>query len=77
MFWRNGETPIGDDPNDLLSKDFNIRSLLGKEGIKKWERYIELKLTIPTVADKEQKSKLLDEFIEIGNAYNFSSDEVS
>jgi len=41
VFWRNGETPIGDDPNDLLSKDFNIRSLLGKEGVKKWERYIE------------------------------------
>jgi predicted ATP-dependent endonuclease of OLD family len=77
VFWRNGETPIGDDPNDLLLKDFNVRSLLGKEGVKKWERYIELKLTIPSVVDKEQKSKLLDEFIQIGNAYNFASDEVS
>ena len=77
VFWRRGEMPIGDDPNDLLSKDFNIRSLLGKEGVKKWERYIELKLTIPSVINKEQKSKLLDEFIQIGNAYNFSSDEVS
>ncbi|MEO8886287.1 MAG: AAA family ATPase [Mucilaginibacter sp.] len=77
VFWKNGETPVGDDPNDLLSKDFNIRSLLGKEGVKKWERYIELKLTIPAITDREQKSKLLDEFIQIGNAYNFTTDEVS
>jgi predicted ATP-dependent endonuclease of OLD family len=76
VFWRTGETPIGDDPNDLLYKDFNIRSLLGKEGVKKWERYIELKLTIPNISDDKQKSKLIDEFIQIGNAYNFSTDEV-
>ncbi|WP_413666276.1 AAA family ATPase [Mucilaginibacter sp. Mucisp86] len=76
VYTRTGETPIGDDPNDLLVKDFNVRSLLGKEGIKKWERYIELKRIIPKVADDQEKSRLLDEFMQIGNDYNFSGNEV-
>ncbi|AYL97176.1 AAA family ATPase [Mucilaginibacter celer] len=76
VYSRKGETPIGDDPNDLLVKDFSVRSLLGKEGIKKWERYIELKTLIPRTSDEAEKSKLLDEFIQIGNEYNFSGNEV-
>ena len=76
VFWKSGEMPIGDDPNDLLVKDFNIRSLLGKEGVKKWERYIKLKSIIPQISDEREKSKLLDEFIKIGNDYNFSGNEV-
>lgn len=41
-----------------MVKDFGVRSLLGKVGVKKWGRYIELKT-------------LMDEFMKIGNDYNF------
>jgi predicted ATP-dependent endonuclease of OLD family len=69
---RRGTVPAGDDPNDILSKDFGVRSLLGKKGIEKWERYIELKTLIRLTKDMDEKSKMLDEFMTIGNEYNFS-----
>lgn len=67
-----GITPTGDDPNDLLVKDFGIESLLGKEGIKNWERYIQLKVLIPQTENWEEKQKLMAEYMEIGTNYNFS-----
>lgn len=70
---RRGTVPVGDDPNDILSKDFGVRSLLGKEGVKKWERYIELRTIIRMTHDMGEKSKLLEEFMTIGNEYNFSN----
>lgn len=70
---RRGTVPVGDDPNDILSKDFGVRSLLGKEGVKKWERYIELRTIIRMTHDIGEKSKLLEEFMTIGNEYNFSN----
>lgn len=73
---KRGETPIGDDPNDMLVKDFGIRSLLGKEGVRNWERYIELKTLIP-LTDGQEKGKLISEFMEIGNKYNFRGDAIS
>ena len=68
---KRGTTPVGDDPNDLLVQDFGVRNLLGKEGIKKWERYVELKLLIPKIKDEKAKKNLMKEYMEIGNAYNF------
>lgn len=70
---RRGTVPVGDDPNDILSKDFGVRSLLGKEGVKKWERYIELRTLIKLTENREEKSRLLDEFMRIGNEYNFAN----
>ena len=70
---RRGTVPVGDDPNDILSKDFGVRSLLGKEGVKKWERYIELRTMIRLSQDSTEKGRLLDEFMHIGNEYNFSN----
>ena len=70
---RRGTVPVGDDPNDILSKDFGVRSLLGKEGVKKWERYIELRTLIKLTENKEEKSRMLDEFMRIGNEYNFAN----
>jgi len=66
-----GITPLGDDPNDLLIQDFGIQHLLGKEGMKKWERFIELKLLIKQTENKNEKIDLLEEYMAIGNAYNF------
>lgn len=74
---RKGVIPVGDDPNDILSKDFHVRNLMGKEGVKKWERYIELKILIQKEKDMETKSKLADEFINIGNTYNFDLNALS
>lgn len=68
---RHGKSPIGDDANDLLTQDFGVRNLLGPEGIKKWERYIELKHLIIHSVDATEKNSYLKELIKIGNSYNF------
>lgn len=68
---RRGSTPTGDDPNDILKNDFGVRNLLGKEGLKKWEYYLELKRRIEKETDKTTKIGLLEEFMQIGQAYNF------
>ena len=73
---RRGVTAVGDDPNDMLVQDFGVRSLLGRKGMEKWERFIELKIRIKQTTDPAEKSRLLDEYMEIGNAYNFSTNEV-
>jgi len=74
---RRGRTAEGDDPNDMLVQDFGVRSLLGPKGMEKWERFIELKILIKRTSDPAEKSRLLDEYLNIGNAYNFSTNEVS
>ncbi|MCA9118757.1 MAG: AAA family ATPase [Planctomycetaceae bacterium] len=72
-----GVTPIGDDPNDMLNKDFEVRSLYGKEGIENWERFLQLRREIPAVTDPQQKQHLIQEYMRIGNAYNFAPDAIS
>jgi len=57
--------------NDLLIRDFGVRNILGKEGVKKWERYIELKILIKHETDTTVKQQLMQEFMKIGQAYNF------
>lgn len=74
---KRGVTPVGDDPNDILIKDFGIRSLLGKEGIEQWEKYIELKVSIKSESDPIKKMEMMKEFMEIGTKYNFAGNEVS
>jgi AAA15 family ATPase/GTPase len=71
-----GVVPIGDDPNDLLLKDFQVRTVYGKQGLQKWERFHELQRLIRENPDNPQKKQLVDEYLEIGNAYNFDPDEV-
>lgn len=67
----HGVTPIGDDPNDLLIKDFHVRSVYGKQGLQKWERFLELRRLISKTNDATCKQQLIDEYLAIGNAYNF------
>ncbi|MCA1992415.1 MAG: ATP-binding protein [Coleofasciculus sp. S288] len=67
----HGVTPIGDDPNDLLIKDFHVRSIYGKQGLQKWERFLDLRRLIGNTSDPTRKQQLIDEYLEIGNAYNF------
>jgi predicted ATP-dependent endonuclease of OLD family len=68
-----GKSPIGDDANDLLIKDFGIRSILGKKGLEKWERFIELKTLMKHETDMSKKEELMNEFMKIGKEYNFPS----
>lgn len=70
---RKGISPAGDDPNDVLEKDFAVRSLYGKEGVEKWERFLELRQLIKETTDTEDKSELMREFLNIGNMYNFDA----
>ena len=76
VHWRSGVSPEGDDPNDLLLNDFGVRSLYGKKGIEQWERFLALRRTIAATKDPATKRALLDEYTQIGNAYNFAPDEI-
>lgn len=73
---RKGVMPQGDDPNDLLVYDFGVRNLLGEEGQKKWERFVELQQLIMQEQDREVKRGLLREWMKIGNAYKFDVNEI-
>lgn len=72
-----GISPIGDDPNDILDKDFGVRSLLGKEGVRNWERFLELKRLIKESPNPVQKAEYAEEFLQIGTRYNFSVNGIS
>lgn len=70
---RRGVAPVGDDPNDLLIQDFEVRSLLGKEGQEKWDRFVEIKMRLSRPGMTEQeKLDLAKEYMAIGNEYGFS-----
>ena len=68
-----GRAPVGDDPNDVLRKDFELTSLLGKAGQEKWQRYLELKEWARHEKNSEKKIELIDEALKIGSDYNFPS----
>ena len=67
---RKGVAPKGDDPNDLLKKDFNVRSLYGTEGTKQWKRFLELKKEIEEKKDDTDPATV-EEYLRIGNDYGF------
>ncbi len=68
---RRGYSPIGDDPNDLLRKDFAVASLMGKEGLEAWNTYLQKKLELSKTTDEDEKERLTTEILEIGRSYNF------
>ncbi len=67
---RRGESPIGDDPNDMLSNDFNIDyyNQFGKAAHKK---YLDLKREAAQETEPERKKELIVELAELGDKYNF------
>lgn len=69
---RKGISPEGDDPNDILSNDFELKNLMGPEGRKMWEQYISLKKKLIKALDDKEKSRLIHEIEKIGSLYNFS-----
>lgn len=67
---RRGESPIGDDPNDILRDDFNVDyyNEFGKEAYRK---YTELKQSLSVESDGDKKKELLKELSKLGDKYNF------
>jgi len=68
---RRGVSPVGDDPNDVLTNDFEMTDLMGPEGKKQWEKYIDLKKTLIKATDTDEKIKIAKEINQIGQSYNF------
>jgi predicted ATPase len=69
---KRGIAPIGDDPNDILSNDFELTTLMGPEGRKMWDRYQDLKKKLIRESDKLKKEEFINEINQIGSLYNFS-----
>nr|WP_293837331.1 AAA family ATPase [uncultured Arsenicibacter sp.] len=69
---RNGVAPIGDDPNDVLRKDFWMNPLMHEEGVEAYRRYLALTTKIRNEADEDKKNELILERLELGNRYNFA-----
>jgi hypothetical protein len=68
---RRGTSPIGDDPNDILKNDFNLESLMNDKGVEAFERYRKLKKLLGSEKNENKKDKLLEEILELANAYKF------
>ena len=68
---RRGVTPEGDDPNDVLLKDFAVRTLYGEKGLASWNRFRELSRVIETESDPKIRKEMLKEYLELGRTYNF------
>jgi predicted ATP-dependent endonuclease of OLD family len=68
---RKGSAPVGDDPNDILTQDFELKNLMGKEGQKMWDKYIELKKKLIKSTSIKEKDELISQISSIGDKYNF------
>lgn len=66
-----GITPEGDDPNDVLKKDFGLHQLMGPVGIQQWHIYLELKKKLKNAKTIDDKMNISAEINEIGQLYNF------
>jgi len=66
-----GHAPVGDDPNDVLEQDFGLENLMGKEGQKMWQHYLDLRKKLRRTDSPAEKEQLLSEITKIGNDYNF------
>lgn len=68
---RKGTAPKGDDPNDLLRKDFGLPEVMGPEGRKKWKEYQDLRKQLRHASDPAEKVALLERAAAIGRDYGF------
>ena len=66
-----GTTPEGDDPNDILKKDFGLPQLMGAVGIQEWNKYLDLKRELKTTESIDKKMSVAAEINKIGQLYNF------
>ncbi len=69
---KRGIAPEGDDPNDLLLKDFGIRTVLSDKGEAMWKEFIETRRQIEKETDEDKKTELINKYLQIGSDYNFA-----
>ncbi len=67
---RQGESPIGDDPNDMLTNDFNV-DYYNDFGKKAYSDYRELKRKVAKETEPSKKKELIVELAELGDKYKF------
>ena len=67
---RKGESPIGDDPNDMLRNDFDV-DYYNKFGKEAYQRYLDLKRRMSQETEPDKKKDLLVELTKLGDKYNF------
>jgi len=67
---RKGESPIGDDPNDLLKNDFCV-DYYNEFGKKAYKEYLDLRRKVTQESEPGKKKELLIELTELGDKYNF------
>lgn len=67
---RRGESPIGDDPNDILRNDFNV-DYYNDFGKKAYKKYLDLKRKVSQETQTEKKKELIVELAALGDKYNF------
>lgn len=70
VYAKKGKAPVGDDPNDILEEDFQIRNLMTQKGVAKYKEYQLLRKQLRKTTDKEVKKELLAKISKIGNDYN-------
>ena len=68
---KNGVAPVGDDPNDLLKKDFGLDNLMNEKGRAVYQEYLKLKTKIRNAKDETQKETLIKERLALEEKYNF------
>jgi hypothetical protein len=66
-----GTVPEGDDPNDILTRDFRVRSVYGAKGQEAWRRYRDLRIQSRAEPDPARKAALVAEYLRLGREYNF------
>jgi len=76
VFAKKGTVPVGDDPNDILFKDFGMRSLLTLKGQEKYKRFLQLEELVKNETDAKKRIELMKEYLQIGTDYNFAENEI-
>lgn len=66
-----GSAPEGDDPNDVLKKDFGLHELMGPAGVEQWAKYLKLKTQLKNTNSVEDKMNLASSINKLGQLYNF------
>lgn len=68
---RRGESPIGDDPNDMLRNDFNV-DYYNEFGKRAYAQYRVLKQQVSQETEPQKKKALLHQLAALGDKYNFA-----
>ncbi|MEJ7681817.1 MAG: AAA family ATPase [Segetibacter sp.] len=67
---RKGESPIGDDPNDILRNDFNV-DYYNDFGKMAYQNFLDLRSKVSQENEPRKKKELLIKLTELGDKYNF------